>query len=301
MGDLTGKVAIITGAGAGLGREEALQLARQGARVVINDIDLPKAAEAAQQTVADIKALGGEAIVALGDCADTADAGRVFKTALDTFGDVNIMINNAGFTRDKTIYGMTDDEFDSVVRVHLRGQFVNMRNAAQYWREKAKSGPVYGRLISTSSEAMLYASPGQPNYAPAKAGIAALSIGVAALMLKLGVTCNVILPRGRTAMTENMPHAAMFDAPKEGFDVFNPANVTPLVGYLVSPEAAHISGEVFVVWGGRVNIVQRPRLDVFYDNPKGGKWAINDLHTTLAKYFTPEHRTAVDGYALPPQ
>ena len=272
MGDLSGKVAIVTGAGAGLGREEALQLARQGARVVVNDIGLPKAAEAAQQTVADIKAMGGEAIAVLGDCADTADAGKVFKAALDTFGDMNIMVNNAGFTRDKTIYGMSDDEFDSVVRVHLRGHFVNMRNAAQYWREKAKTGPVYGRLISTSSEAMLFAAPGQPNYAPAKAGIVALTIGAATLMQKLGVTCNVILPRARTAMTENMPHAHLFAAPKEGFDVFSPANVAPMVGYLASPRAAHISGEVFVVWGARVTIVQRPRLDVFYDNPQGGKW-----------------------------
>ena len=301
MGNLTDKVAIITGAGQGLGREEALQLARQGARIVINDIDLPKAAEAAQQTVADIKALGGEAIAVLGDCADTVAAGKLFKTALDTFGDVNIMVNNAGYTRDKTIYGMTDDEFDSVVRVHLRGHFVNMRNAAQYWREKAKSGPVYGRLVSTSSEAMLYASPGQPNYAPAKAGIAALSLGVAALMLKLGVTCNVILPRGRTAMTETMPHAAMFAKPPEGFDVFDPANVAPLVGYLASPEAGHISGELFVVWGGRVNIVQRPRLDVFYDNPKGGKWDIGDMHATLSQYFDDKHRPVLDGYGVPPQ
>jgi NAD(P)-dependent dehydrogenase (short-subunit alcohol dehydrogenase family) len=301
MGDLTGKVAIITGAGQGLGREEALQLARQGARIVINDIDLPKAAEAARQTVADINALGGEAIAVLGDCADTAAAGNLFKTALDTFGDVNIMVNNAGYTRDKTIYGMTDDEFDSVVRVHLRGHFVNMRNAAQYWREKAKSGPVYGRLVSTSSEAMLYASPGQPNYAPAKAGIAALSLGVAALMLKLGVTCNVILPRGRTAMTESMPHAAMFARPPEGFDVFDPANVAPLVGYLASPEAGHISGELFVVWGGRVNIVQRPRLDVFYDNPKGGKWDIGGMHATLSQYFDDKHRPVLDGYGVPPQ
>jgi len=299
MGDLTGKVAIVTGAGAGLGREEALQLARQGARVVVNDI--PAAQEKAQEVVAAVKSLGGEAIAALGDCADTADAGKVFKAALDAFGDVNIMVNNAGFTRDKTIYGMSDEEFDSVVRVHLRGHFVNMRNAAQYWREKAKAGPVYGRLISTSSEAMLFAAPGQPNYASAKAGIVSLAIGAAALMQKLGVTSNVILPRGRTAMTENMPHAHLFAAPKDGFDVFNPANVAPMVGYLASLNAGHISGEVFVVWGGRVTIVQRPRLDVFYDNPKGGKWAIDDLHATLAQYFTAEHRPVVDGYALPPQ
>jgi NAD(P)-dependent dehydrogenase (short-subunit alcohol dehydrogenase family) len=299
MGDLTGKVAIVTGAGAGLGREEALQLARLGARVVVNDI--PAAQDRAQEVVAAVAALGGEAVAVLGDCADTADSGRVFRTALEKFGDVNILVNNAGFTRDKTLYGMSDEEFDSVVRVHLRGHFVNMRNAAQHWREKAKAGPVYGRLVSTASEAMLFAAPGQPNYGPAKAGIVSLAIGAAALMQKLGVTSNVILPRARTAMTENMPHAHLFAAPKEGFDVFSPANVSPLVGYLASPEAAHISGEVFVVWGGRVTIVQRPRLDVFYDNPKGGRWAVEDLHATLAQYFTPQHRSVVDGYAVPPQ
>ncbi len=299
MGDLTGKVAIVTGAGAGLGREEALQLARLGARVVVNDI--PAAQDRAQEVVAAVAALGGEAVAVLGDCADTADSGRVFRTALEKFGDVNILVNNAGFTRDKTLYGMSDEEFDSVVRVHLRGHFVNMRNAAQHWREKVKAGPVYGRLVSTASEAMLFAAPGQPNYGPAKAGIVSLAIGAAALMQKLGVTSNVILPRARTAMTENMPHAHLFAAPKEGFDVFSPANVSPLVGYLASPEAAHISGEVFVVWGGRVTIVQRPRLDVFYDNPKGGRWAVEDLHATLAQYFTPQHRSVVDGYAVPPQ
>jgi 3-oxoacyl-[acyl-carrier protein] reductase len=282
-----------------LGREEALQLARQGARVVVNDI--PAAQERAQEVVGAIRSLGSEAIAVLGDCADTADAGRLFKTALDTYGDVNVMVNNAGITRDKTLYGMSDEEFDSVVRVHLRGHFVNMRNAAQYWREKAKSGPVYGRLISTSSEAMLFAAPGQPNYAPAKAGIVALAIGAAALMQKLGITSNVILPRARTSMTENMPHAHLFAAPQDGFDVFHPANVAPMVGYLASPEAGHISGEVFVVWGGRVTIVQRPRLDVYYDNPRGGKWEVEDLHATLARYFTPEHRPVADGYALPPQ
>jgi NAD(P)-dependent dehydrogenase (short-subunit alcohol dehydrogenase family) len=138
MSDLSGKVAIITGAGRGLGREEAIQLASQGARVVINDINLPDAEEAAQQTVEEIKAAGGEAIAVFGDCANSADSDKLFKTALDTYGDINIMVNNAGFCRDKTIFGMSDDEFDSVVRVHLRGHFVNMRNATKYWREKAK-------------------------------------------------------------------------------------------------------------------------------------------------------------------
>lgn len=299
MGDLTGKVAIVTGAGAGLGREEALQLARQGARVVLNDI--PAARDRTQEVVSAIEAFGGEAMSVSGDCADTADAGRVFQTALEKYGDVNIVVNNAGFTRDRTLYGMTDEEFDSVVRVHLRGHFVNMRNAARYWREKAKAGAVYGRLVSTSSEAMLFAAPGQPNYAPAKAGIVSLAIGAAALLQKLGVTSNVILPRARTAMTESMPHAQLFARPAEGFDVFSPANVAPMVGYLTSPAAAQISGEVFVVWGSRVTIVQRPRLDVFYDNPGAGRWSVEGLHAALGGYFTAAHRAVADGYAVPPQ
>ena len=302
MGDISGKVAIVTGAGRGLGRSEAIQLAKQGARVVINDIDLPDAKEAANEVVETIKGFGGEAIAVLGDCADSNDAQNLMKTTLETFGDMNIMLNNAGFCRDKTIFGMSDEEFDSVVRVHLRGHFVNIRNATAYWREKAKSGePVYGRLISTSSEAMLFGSAGQPNYAAAKAGITAMTMGAAQLMIKYGITCNVIMPRGRTDMTNQGMTAEMFKAPEEGFDVFNPDNVGPLVGYLASPEAAHISGEVFVVWGGRVNIVQRPSLDVFYDNPKGGKWEIEDLHNTLSDYFTEDHKPVQDGFSVPPQ
>ncbi len=302
MGDLTGKVAIVTGAGRGLGREEAMQLARQGARVVISDIGLPDAEEAANATVEEIKGFGGEAIAVFGDCADTADSERLFKTTLDTFGDVNIMVNNAGFCRDKTIFGMSDDEFDSVVRVHLRGHFVNMRNVTKYWREKAKAGDeIYGRLISTSSEASIFGSAGQPNYAAAKAGITAMTMGTAQLMIKYGITCNVIMPRARTAMTDQGMTAAMFAAPEEGFDAFNPENVAPLVGYLASPEAGHISGEAFVVWGGRVNIIQRPTLDVFYDNPAAKKWEVDQLHDTLSDYFTAEHTAVQDGYSVPPQ
>jgi NAD(P)-dependent dehydrogenase (short-subunit alcohol dehydrogenase family) len=302
MGDLTGKVAIVTGAGRGLGREEAIQLARQGARVVINDINLPDAEEAAQSAVAEIKAFGGEAIAVFGDCADTGDSEKLFSTALDTYGDVNIMVNNAGFCRDKTIFSMSDEEFDSVVRVHLRGHFVNMRNATKLWRQKAKSGePVYGRMISTSSEAMIFGSAGQPNYAAAKAGITAMTMGAAQLMIKYGITCNVIMPRARTKMTDQGATAALFQAPEDGFDAFHPENVAPLVGYLASPEAGHIAGEVFVVWGGRVNIVQRPKLDVFYDNPKGGKWSIDGLHNSMADYFNADHTPVLDGYSVPPQ
>lgn len=303
MGDLTGKVAIVTGAGRGLGHEEAIQLAKQGARLVINDIDLPDAKEAAHATVEEIKGFGGEAIVVLGDCADTNDADNLLKTTLDTFGDMNIMLNNAGFCRDKTIFGMSDEEFDSVVRVHLRGHFVNMRNATKYWRGKAKAGEeLYGRLISTSSEAMIFGSAGQPNYAAAKAGITAMTMGAAQLMIKYGITCNVIMPRGRTAMTDQGMTAQMFAKPEDGFDFFDPANVAPLVGYLASPEAANISGEVFVVWGARVNIVQRPTLDKFYDNPEGQKkWTVEGLHNTMADYFNEDHAPVLDGFSVPPQ
>ena len=302
MGDLSGKVAIITGAGRGLGREEALQLARQGARIVISDINMPDAVEAAEQTVADIKALGAEATLVLGDCADTNDAAKLFKTALDTYGDVNIMINNAGFCRDQTIFGMDDEQFDSVVRVHLRGHFVNMRNATKYWRGKAKAGEeVYGRLISTGSEAAIFGSAGQANYGPAKAGIVAMTMGAAQLMIKYGVTCNVIMPRARTDMTNAGMTAELFAAPEQGFDAFHPENVAPLAGYLASPEAGHISGEVMVVWGQQVDIIQRPSFGPKFQNPKGGKWGVDDLHSSLSEYFTAEHTPVLDGYSVPPQ
>lgn len=303
MGDLTGKVAVITGAGRGLGREEAIALARQGARVVINDINRPGAEEAARSAEAEIKGFGGDALVVLGDCADSTDAENLLKATLKHYGDLNIMVNNAGFCRDKTIFGMSDDEFDSVVRVHLRGHFVNMRNATAYWRDKAKTGEqVYGRLISTSSEAAIYGSAGQPNYASAKAGIIAMSMGAAQLLTKYGITCNVIMPRALTDMTAGGQTAEMFQAPADGsFHAFDPANVAPLVGYLCSPEAAKISGEVFVVWGNSVQILQRPTLSKPFLNPHGAsKWQVEELHTSLAAHYDDNYVSVWGGYSVPP-
>jgi 3-oxoacyl-[acyl-carrier protein] reductase len=303
MGDLTGKVAVITGAGRGLGREEAIHLARQGARVVINDINRPDAEEAAHATVEDIKGFGGEAIAVFGDCAESIDAENLMKATLDAYGDLNILVNNAGFCRDKTIFGMSDEEFDSVVRVHLRGHFVNMRNATAYWRDKAKSGAeVYGRLISTSSEAALYGSAGQPNYAAAKAGIIAMTMGAAQLLIKYGITANVIMPRALTDMTASGQTAEMFQPPADGgFHAFDPANVAPLVGYLSSPEAGKISGEVLVVWGNKVQIAQRPTLSEEFINPRGEqKWEIEDLHTSLATHYNDDYMSVWGGFSVPP-
>ncbi|MCB1842016.1 MAG: SDR family NAD(P)-dependent oxidoreductase [Halioglobus sp.] len=303
MGDLTGKVAVITGAGRGLGREEAIQLARQGARVVINDINRPDAEAAARATVEEIKGFGGEAVAVFGDCADTQDAENLMKATLETFGDLNIMINNAGFCRDKTIFGMSDDEFDSVVRVHLRGHFVNMRNATAYWRDKAKSGEsVYGRLISTSSEAAIYGSAGQPNYAAAKAGIIAMTMGAAQLLDKYGITANVIMPRALTDMTASGQTAEMFQPPADGgFHTFDPANVAPLGGYLASPEAGRISGEVMVVWGNEVSILKRPSLGDAIRNPQGAqKWDVADLHGALAAHYDENYVPVWGGYSVPP-
>ena len=303
MGTLEGKVAVITGAANGLGRSHALELARQGARIVVNDIGTAvdgsgRDETAARAVVEEIEKLGGEAVPHFGDCADWNDAQALVKTAVDAFGGLDVLICNAGFTRDAVIFNMSEEDFDGVVRVHLKGHFAPMKFAANYWREKSKrdGGPVYARVIATASESFLFGTPGQPNYAAAKAGIVSLTMGVAKLLLKYGGTANVVMPRARTRMTLRGPFQGMFEAPPEGFDDMNPANSSPLFAYLASPAAANITAQLFIVWGKQVVVMARPAHGDVFDNDTA--WTVEDLHRHLGPHFE-KQRPIVDGYPMP--
>jgi len=259
---LAGRTAIVTGAGRGLGREEALALARHGARVIVNDIGASLAGDgrdrtAAAEVVATIGASGGTAVVNGDDVADWAGARRLVEQAYDTWGRLDILVNNAGVLRDRMSFNMSEDEFDMVLRVHAKGHFAPTRHACERWRQAAKTtGTTYGRVINTSSEAGLMGTAGNSNYAMAKAAIAALTVSIAREMGKYGVTANFIAPRARTRMTESMPGAEMFAAPETGFDVFSPAWPAELVVLLASEAAAGVTGQGFIVWGGNVVLVQ---------------------------------------------
>jgi 3-oxoacyl-[acyl-carrier protein] reductase len=290
MSVLEGKVAVVTGAANGLGRAEAIYLASQGARVVVSDVGadrdgLGRRADAAQQVVDEIRSAGGEAVAHCGDVADWNDSKAMIETAVDTWGDLHILVNNAGFLRDKMIFGMSEEDWDAVIRVHLKGHFCGIRHATEYWRNasKVRGGPIYGRIISTSSEAALFASVGQPNYAAAKSGIVALTNSAAQGCVRYGVTANTIMPRARTRMVAVGPVAAAFEKPEEGFDTFSPDNVTPLVGYLASPDSANVSGNLFIIWGRAVTVVEAPRLDHAYATE--GSWSHESIAEVLGKHF----------------
>jgi len=261
MALLDGRVAIVTGAGRGLGREEALALGAQGARVIVNDIGVSVGGEGGDQTpaaavVGEIARGGGEAIASYEDIADWNGARRTIDQAYDTWGRLDILVNNAGVLRDRMSFNMNEDEFDLVLKVHCKGHFAMTRHACARWRESAKqSGSVYGRIINTASEAGLMGSAGNSNYAMAKAAIAAFTISMAREMGKYGVTANFIAPRARTRMTDTMPNHAMFEKPASGFDVFNPAWPAQLVVFLASEAAGDLNGQGFVVWGGEVMLV----------------------------------------------
>jgi NAD(P)-dependent dehydrogenase (short-subunit alcohol dehydrogenase family) len=275
---LDGRVAIVTGAGAGLGRAEALALAGAGARVVVND--LPGAADAVAE---EIGSRGGEAVVVAGDVGERATADALTAAAVDRLGRLDIVVNNAGVLRDKMLFNMSDDDWDLVVKVHLRGHFLLSRNAGSYWRSvsKATEEPVYGRVVNTASEAFLVGSPGQANYAAAKGGITALTLSTARGLGRMGVRANAICPRARTAMTENVFGE---DASGQAVDPLSPEHVAPLVAYLASPAAEQITGQVFVVYGGMVALLAAPTVEQRFD-AQSDTWDLFDLDKQLGGYF----------------
>jgi NAD(P)-dependent dehydrogenase (short-subunit alcohol dehydrogenase family) len=262
MGALDGRVAIITGAGRGLGREHALLFAAEGAKVVVNDLGGSNDGSGnditpAQQTVADIKAMGGEAIVNGDNVAEWDGAARLVQSAIDAFGDLDILVNNAGILRDRVLVNMSEAEWDAVIAVHLKGHFAPTHHAAAYWREQAKAGVTKPRnIVHTSSTSGLFANPGQGNYGAAKSGIATFSQICAKELSRYNVKSNSIAPAARTRLTLATPGLEDVMAPKEGaFDMWDPANVSPLVAYLSSEQCA-FSGETFYVQGGQVTRVQ---------------------------------------------
>jgi len=292
-GALDGRVAIVTGAGGGIGREHALLFAREGARVVVNDVggDLDGSGPdggAAAAVVDEIRAAGGEAVANNDDVSDWDGGRQLIETALEAFGDLHVLVNNAGNLRDRYLTEMTAEEWDDVVRVHLRGHFVTTRWAAAHWKARSEAGErVRASVVNTSSTSGLIGNPGQTNYGSAKAGIAALTVIAAAELGQFGVRVNAIAPLARTRMTDsNSWLAGIFAAPTDpdAFDVWHPANISPVVGWL-GTEGCTVTGEVLLVQGGTV---QRFRPWSFDDDVKlsqDARWTVADLGAALNGKF----------------
>jgi NAD(P)-dependent dehydrogenase (short-subunit alcohol dehydrogenase family) len=289
MGVLDGRVAIITGAGRGLGREHALLFAAEGAKVVVNDLGgAPEGGgsdqTAAEQVVSEIKAMGGDAIANADDVADW-DAGKaLIDAAVETFGRLDILVNNAGILRDRVLINMSEAEWDDVVRVHMKGHFVPTRWAANYWREQVKAGnEVRASIINTSSTSGLLGNPGQTNYGAAKAGIAAFSVIAAMELERYGVRVNAIAPAARTRMTEATPGLGdVVKAPEDAakFDIWDPGNVSPMVAYQAT-ENLPFTGRVFFVQGGKVqNMTPWQMADVI---DKDDRWTVAELENEIKK------------------
>jgi NAD(P)-dependent dehydrogenase (short-subunit alcohol dehydrogenase family) len=283
--DLSGKVAVVTGAAAGLGRAEALGLAGLGATVVVNDI---AAALDASDVIDEISSAcseaGAKAVAVAGDISRRATADDLVATA-DGLGGLDIVVNNAGITRDRMLFNMSDEEWDLVIAVHLRGHFLLTRNAATYWRAKAKDagGQIFGRIVNTASEAGLVGPVGQANYGAAKAGIISLTLTAARALGRYGVCANAICPRARTAMTADVFGEAP-DVAQGGIDPLSPEHVVSLVKFLSSPAAAEVNGQVFIVYGPQVTLVSAPTAEHRF-KANGPAWDPGQLSGALEDYF----------------
>ena len=286
MPDLSGKVAIVTGAGRGIGRAHALALAAAGAAVVVNDLGGSLAGEGAdltpaQQVVAEIESAGGRAVADGEDVADFEGARRLVEHAVSAFGGLDIVVNNAGILRDRMLVNMSEEEWDAVIAVHLKGHFAVTRHAAAYWRERAKSGEqLHARVVNTSSPSGVFGNVGQTNYGAAKAGIAGFTIIAAQELARYGITVNCLAPNARTRMTEE---TFEMDAPPEGFDPLDPANISPVLVALCADEAQQITGQVLHVWGGSVNALQGWTAGELFRHEGG--WDADGLLAALLERF----------------
>lgn len=285
MGALDGRVAIITGAGRGLGREHALLFAAEGARVLVNDRGgdpdgTGQDVSAAESVVAEIRAAGGEAVANCDDVGDWEGGQRLVNAAIEAFGRLDVLVNNAGILRDRALVNMTEEDWDSVVSVHLKGHFVPTRFAAAYWRERSKAGDaVRASVIHTSSTSGLLGNPGQTNYGAAKAGVAAFSLICAQELARYGVRSNCIAPAARTRLTEATPGLGeVIAAPAEGFDLWDPGNVSPLVAALAAADS-DITGRTFFIQGGTVRLMDGWRLGDTLEQED--RWTVAGLSEAL--------------------